>query len=220
MRLAIFDLDGTLLDSVAVMVETMSAAFRTIGAEVPDERAIRSISGLHVRRALETLMPGANDARVDELIAAYRLHFQSLGGMVRQPLFAGALETLDQIHADPLTLMSVATGKSYRSATVLLEAHGIIDRFVSIETPDHNHSKPDPQMVETALGKAGIEAPFAVMIGDTTHDMHMAKAAGVGAIGVSWGYHAVDELHDAGADIVLTSFEQLQPAIEKLTRRG
>jgi hypothetical protein len=60
-----------LLDSVAVMVETMSAAFRTIGAPVPDEKAIRAISGLHVRRALESLMPGASDARIDELIAAY-----------------------------------------------------------------------------------------------------------------------------------------------------
>lgn len=213
MRLAIFDLDGTLLDSVAVMVETMSAAFRTIGAAAPDEKAIRSISGLNVRHAIEILMPGASDARVDELIAAYRLHFHSLGGMARQPLFAGALATLDQIHADPRTLMSVATGKSYRSACALLETHGIIDRFVSIETPDHNHSKPDPQMVESALTKAAIEPPFAVMIGDTVHDMHMAKAAGVGAIGVSWGYHTADELHDAGADIVLDSFEQLLPAI-------
>lgn len=217
MRLAIFDLDGTLLDSVAVMVETVAAAFVTIGEKVPEEKAIRAISGLHVRRGVEMLMPGAAANRVDDLIVAYRMHFARLGGMGRQPLFDGALATLDRLSADPDVLMSVATGKGLRSARVLLEAHGIIDRFVSIETPDENHSKPDPQMIETALSKAGVATKSAVMIGDTVHDMHMAKAAGVAALGVAWGYHGVDELNDAGADIVVHKFDEMVPAIAKLT---
>jgi phosphoglycolate phosphatase len=95
----------------------------------------------------------------------------------------------------------VATGKGYQSAVTLLERHKILDRFHSIETPDHNRGKPDPQMIETAMEKAGATRRETVMIGDTVHDMKMAKAGGVKAIGVAWGYHTVFDLNAAGADV-------------------
>src|SRR5690606_19606815 len=110
----------------------------------------------------------------------------------------------------------VATGKGYRSAVTLLERHGIVDRFHSVETPDHNRGKPDPQMIETAMEKAGASREETVMIGDTVHDMRMARAAGVGAIGVAWGYHTVFDLEQAGADVIVESFDRLDKAIDEL----
>ena len=98
----------------------------------------------------------------------------------------------------------------------LLESHGIIGRFHSVQTPDHNRGKPDPQMIETAMEKAGAARAQTVMIGDTIHDMRMAKAAGVGAIGVSWGYHEQAELLAEGADIVIDAFDKLDAVIDKL----
>jgi phosphoglycolate phosphatase len=98
----------------------------------------------------------------------------------------------------------------------LLGAHGVLSWFNSVETPTHNRGKPDPQMIETAMQKAGATAAETAMIGDTVHDMRMARAAGVKAIGVAWGYHAVVELEEAGADIIVDSFDGLERAIDKL----
>ena len=216
MRLVVFDLDGTLIDSVALIVETVTSAFRTIGEPVPDERAIRAISGITARDALVILAPELPQERVDVLLESYRAHYRGAKGVEREPMFAGALEALDRLQADPATTLAVATGKGYRGAVTLLESHGIVGRFHSIQTPDHNRGKPDPQMIETAMGRAGFTRTQTVMIGDTIHDMRMAKAAGVGAIGVSWGYHEPAELLAEGADIVIDSFDRLHPAIDLL----
>jgi phosphoglycolate phosphatase len=123
---------------------------------------------------------------------------------------------LDRLGADPETILAVATGKAHKGALTLLERHGILGRFQSIQTPDHNRGKPDPQMIETAMAEAGMGRSDTVMIGDTIHDMRMAKAAGVGAIGVAWGYHEVRDLEAEGADIVIDDFAALDAAIAAL----
>jgi phosphoglycolate phosphatase len=212
----IFDLDGTLIDSVQLIVETVEGAFNEIGHEVPSEKVIRSVSGISVDEAMKILAPGADDQRIEEISAAYRIRYRAATGVAREPLFKGGLAALDALSADPETILAVATGKSFRGAVSLLERHGIIGRFHSIETPDHNRGKPDPQMIETAMHKAGVERPATVMIGDTVHDMRMAKAAGIAAIGVAWGYHERDELIAAGADVVIEDFAELGPAIDRL----
>lgn len=216
MQLVIFDLDGTLIDSVALIVETVTNAFRAVDEPAPHERAIRSISGITARDAMSILAPGASPERVDTILESYRTHYRSQAGVAREPMFEGALAALDRLQATPETILAVATGKGYASAVTLLERHGIIGRFQSIQTPDHNRGKPDPQMVETAMSKASAAAERTVMIGDTIHDMRMAKAAGVGAIGVTWGYHERVELLAEGADIVIDSFDQLDGAISQL----
>ncbi len=216
MRLVIFDMDGTLIDSVAFLVETMTAAFEAVGEPAPTEAAVRSISGITLRPALAMLAPGATPERVEEIAQSYRTRYVGQGGKLREPLFGGALETLERLRHRDDTILAVATGKGYRGAVALLTTHGILDWFHSVETPDHNRGKPDPEMIETAMRKAGVSPATTVMIGDTSHDMKMAKAAGVAAIGVAWGYHAVVELQAAGADIVVDSFAGLETAIDKL----
>lgn len=217
MRLAIFDLDGTLIDSVALIVETVVAAFERAGHTIPDEKSIRAISGITAREALGILAPETEPRRVDVIMEIYREEYLRRAGVGREPLFAGAIAALDRLQADPDTILAVATGKGYRGAVTLLESHGIIERFQSVQTPDHNRGKPDPEMIHTAMQKAGVPRQHTVMIGDTVHDMRMAKAAGVGAIGVAWGYHEVQELNEAGADVVLQRFEDLDAAIARLT---
>ncbi len=216
MRLVIFDLDGTLIDSVALIVETVTNSFNEIGQPVPDDKTIRSISGITLADALEVLAPGADAARMEVIAASYRKHYQAERQTEREPLFAGALAALDRLQADPETILAVATGKGYEGSLTLLGRHGIVGRFNSIETPTHNRGKPDPQMIETAMTKAGIDRARTAMVGDTVHDMRMAKAAGVKAIGVAWGYHEVEELRAAGADVVIEDFAELQGAVDRL----
>lgn len=216
MRLVIFDLDGTLIDSVALIVETVTAAFEAVGEPVPTEAAIRSISGITARDAMGILAPGAAGERLENILDNYRREYGARAGVGREPLFKGALETLERLRHHPDTTLAVATGKGFTGATALLSAHGIIDWFNSLETPTHNRGKPDPQMLETAMEKAGASKAETVMVGDTVHDMRMARAAGVAAIGVAWGYHEVVELRQAGADIVVDDFAGLEAAIDRL----
>ncbi len=216
MRLVVFDLDGTLIDSVALIVETITAAFDAVGQAVPTEKEMRAISGITARDAMAILAPGADPERVETILQSYRTHYQTRAGTAREPLFPGALAALDRLQDDPETILAVATGKGFRGATTLLERHEIIGRFQSIQTPDHNRGKPDPQMIETAMEKAGIGREKTVMIGDTVHDMRMARAAGVKALGVAWGYHEVVELEEAGAHMVIDSFDALDDALAQL----
>ncbi|HQZ13731.1 MAG TPA: HAD-IA family hydrolase [Devosia sp.] len=216
MRLIIFDMDGTLVDTVGLIVETVTDAFAAINEPVPSEAAIRSISGITAREAMGMLSPGATPERVDTITESYRKHYRERAGVSREPLFSGALEALDALRAQPDSILAIATGKGYRGAVTLLERHNIRERFHSVETPDHNRGKPDPQMIYTAMEKAGAKRTETVMIGDTVHDMRMAKAAGVKALGVAWGYHEVSDLREAGADLVVASFAELVPAIDKL----
>ena len=220
MRLVIFDLDGTLIDSEALIVATVTEAFQAVNEPVPDENAIRAISGITARDALAMLAPKADPARVDVLLESYASHYRARSAASREPLFAGALEALDRLQAMPETILAVATGKGYTGAVTLLEHHGIVGRFNSIETPTHNRGKPDPEMIEVAMRKAGVDAGHTVMVGDTVHDMHMAKAAGVRAIGVAWGYHEIEDLRDAGADMVLRTFSELDARIDDLVGAG
>ena len=216
MRLIIFVLDGTLIDSVGLIVETVTAAFSAIDEPVPTETAIRAISGITAREAMGVLAPAATPSRVEEILDSYRAHYRQRAGTAREPMFQGALDALNRLQRQQDTVLAVATGKGYQGAVTLLERHAILERFHSVQTPDHNRGKPDPQMIETAMEKAGATRRETVMIGDTVHDMKMAKAAGVKAIGVAWGYHTVLDLNEAGADVIVESFAELDAAIDEV----
>jgi phosphoglycolate phosphatase len=202
-RLAIFDCDGTLADGAANICQSMDDCFVDAGLPVPGDAATRRIVGLSLPEAMRVLHPGGAEA--DHLLLAdrYKRVFQKLRaqGMAPDPLFAGiadVLATLDEAG----WLLGVATGKSDRGLAICLGHHGLTSRFVTLQTADRHPSKPHPSMIETAMAEAGAAPGTTAMIGDTSYDMAMARAAGVKAIGVTWGYHHPDELIESGAHAI------------------
>ena len=198
LRLVLFDVDGTLVDSQADIVSSMGAAFAAEGLTPPSREDTLSIVGLSLPVAMERLLPGVEPARRDRMVEAYKDTYVALRQAapveVTSPLYPGIREVLDALSADPWTLIGVATGKSLRGLTKLIEGHGLDQYFVTRQVADHHPSKPHPSMVLAALSETGVGAGDTVLIGDTTFDMDMGRAAGVRTIGVGWGYHPAESL--------------------------
>ncbi|MEL6318013.1 MAG: HAD-IA family hydrolase, partial [Pseudomonadota bacterium] len=140
------------------------------------------------------------------------------GGEGAAPLYPGARACIERLRRDETLLLSVATGKARRGLDHTLGAHGLEGVFIATQTCSENPGKPHPGMIESCLAATGVAAADAVMIGDTVFDMEMAANAGVAAIGVAWGYHAAEELADAGAREIVSDFDALGRALEALWR--
>ena len=210
MRCAVFDCDGTLVDGQAAVCDSMEAAFAEAGLLSPDRNAVRRIVGLSLPQAVMHLAPDTEkDARA-AVVEAYKAHFRATreSGALREVLYDGIRETLHALH-DADWMLAVATGKSHRGLTATLETNGLAALFTSLQTADGHPSKPHPAMLEAALVECGAAPADAVMIGDTSFDIEMAKAAGATPIGVAWGYHEPEELLRAGAVAVAESPAQL-----------
>jgi phosphoglycolate phosphatase len=199
-RLAIFDCDGTLVDSGATIHAALAASFEQNGLATPSAQACRRIIGLSLNEAMAVLMPGLSFEQHAALSEDYKRAFWELraAGKVEEPLFGGVIELLDALEADGW-LLAVATGKSDRGLRHCLESHSIHARFVSLQTADRHPSKPHPSMVEQAIADAGAAPETTIVVGDTSFDMAMAAAAGAAPIGAGWGYHEAEELLEAGA---------------------
>ena len=199
-RLAIFDCDGTLVDSGATIYRALGSAFAQHGLELPPPEVSRKVIGLSLTEAMSALLPHASAEEHAQLADDYKRAFWNLraAGEVEEPLFDGILELLDALEADGW-LLAVATGKSDRGLRHCLERHGIHARFVSLQTADRHPSKPHPSMVEQAIADADARPATSFVVGDTSFDMAMAVNAGARAIGAAWGYHDADELFEAGA---------------------
>ncbi len=202
-RLAVFDCDGTLVDSQADVCDTMEFAFNDAGLKPPDRNEIRRSVGLSLPFALQRLAPSLDEAQRQTIVEGYKFAFRNrrTQGHLREPLYDGIVDLLARLHHSGWQL-AVATGKSDRGLIGCLEAHGIKDQFVSLQTADRHPSKPHPAMLEAALFEAGVQPQDAVMIGDTSFDMEMARGAAVRAIGVAWGYHTPAELLETGAEVI------------------
>jgi phosphoglycolate phosphatase len=199
-RLAIFDCDGTLVDSGMTIYRALSAAFDQHGLELPPLEISRKVIGLSLTEAIAALLPEASAEQHLALAEDYKRAFWQLraAGEVEEPLFDGVIELLDALEHDGW-LLAVATGKSDRGLRHCLESHGIHARFVSLQTADRHPSKPHPSMVEQAIADAGAAPDTSIVVGDTSFDMAMAVAAGAMGIGAGWGYHQAQELIEAGA---------------------
>ena len=199
-RLAVFDCDGTLVDSCGNIFAALSGAFSDHGFIVPPPEASRRVIGLSLVEAIATLVPDEGRDRHVLLAESYKRHFQRARaeGKIEEPLFEGIPELLNTLEADGW-LLAVATGKSDRGLSLCLDCHGIVDRFVSLQTADRHPSKPHPSMVEQAMADAGASPETTIVIGDTAFDMGMAVSAGAMGIGAGWGYHEAHEMLDAGA---------------------
>lgn len=212
-RLAVFDVDGTLVDSQHNIVAAMVAAFAMHGLAEPEAAAIRRVIGLSLVEAVAAVAPELDSDLHWRLAHSYKEAFASLRSRPdhEEPLYPGALEALAELEQAGW-LLGIATGKSQRGVRSMLDRHGLHGRFVSVQTADEHPGKPHPAMLLTAMGEMGAEAAETVMIGDTAYDMLMAGHAGVAGVGVSWGYHHPDELRQAGAVAIIDVYEAL-PAL-------
>lgn len=219
-KLVIFDMDGTLIDSQEVIHAAMAIAFRDRGHAVPDLAAVRQIVGLSLDHAVARLRPDLDAAEVIATANRYKDAFVELrartGGEGDAPLYPGAIEALSALKARPEVVMGVATGKARRGLDHAYAAHGIGHYFTTHQTADNHPSKPHPAMARAACDETGIDPDHAVMVGDTTYDIEMGRAAGCRTIGVAWGYHDADCLRAAGADTVIDGFPALVPALDRI----
>jgi phosphoglycolate phosphatase len=216
MRLAVFDCDGTLVDGQADVCWAMERAFARAALPAPDVSAVRRAVGLSLPQAVRALAPDLSEDQNRAVTEYYRSSFRARReeGLLDEPLYDGIAELLTALHADGWRL-AVATGKSDRGLSACLATHGIADLFVSLQTADRHPSKPHPAMLEAALFEAGALPAQAVMIGDTSFDMLMARSARVAAIGVAWGYHAPAELMASGALSVAETVAALSQALDE-----
>ena len=216
LRLVIFDVDGTLVDSQAHILAAMARAFAAVGLPGPPRAAVLGIVGLSLPQAMARLCPARPD-RVPDLVAAYKDAFADLrragDGAALSPLYPGAAAALAALAAEAETLLGLATGKSRRGLAHLVELHGWAGLFQTVQTADDHPSKPHPAMLEACLAETGVAAGRAVIVGDTTYDIEMGRAAGIAALGVGWGYHPPAALHAAGAARVLDEFTALPGAL-------
>lgn len=213
MKLFIFDVDGTLIDSQHHIHGAMTHAFEAVGLPPLPLSQVLQIVGLSLPVAMARLAPEADAATQARLVAEYKNAFQIARLREAAPLYPGARDCLEALACRDDWLLAVATGKSRRGLDAMIEAHGLHGMFVSLQTADGHPSKPHPAMVLAALDEAGVAPADAVMIGDTSFDMEMGRAAGVTSWGVDWGYHDSALLHDAGAQGVAGDFAGLTRAL-------
>lgn len=210
-RLAVFDCDGTLVDSQHSICTAMARAFEAAKLDAPDRPAILSVVGLSLPHAMARLLPDAEADFHDHLAECYKRAFQQLrrDDGVSEPLYPGMAELIRELDGAGW-LLGVATGKSDRGLGLCLARHGLTAHFVTLQTADRHPSKPDPAMLRAAMDDAGAAPDGTVMIGDTIFDIDMGVAAGVRSIGVAWGYHPPADLVVAGACAVAVDSDALR----------
>ncbi len=215
-KLALFDCDGTMVDSQANICASMDQAFIAHGLTPPDHHQTRRIVGLSLQEAVRQLLPDEEDPLVAAVTQSYRDGFFEMRqqGVVHEPLYDGLLGLIDRLESDGWVL-GVATGKSDRGLNHVLELHGLTNRFVTLQTADRHPSKPHPAMVDLAISEAGAATETTAMIGDTSFDMEMGVNAGVRPIGVDWGYHDREELLTAGALTVALTMDELYETLNQ-----
>lgn len=209
MKLVVFDVDGTLVDSQHLIVAAQGTAFAEHGLAAPSRAQALSVVGLSLPQAFRRLV--GDDGPVAALSESYKRAFDALrlDPANEEPLFPGMADLLSRLHARGDVRLGIATGKSRRGVEHLIAAHGWEGWFSTTQTADDAPSKPDPTMLLRAMAQTGVPPESTVMIGDTSYDMAMAVSAGAAAVGVAWGYHPPGALFAAGAVTVAETAERL-----------
>lgn len=219
LKLVIFDVDGTLVDSQAHIVAAMAAAFEGARMAAPGRDATLSIVGLSLPVAIARLVPDLDATTQARIVEGYRDAFARLrleNGAALSPLYPGAGAVLEALTGQADVLLGIATGKSRRGMAHLMEVHGLGRFFQTVQVADDHPSKPHPSMIAACLKETGVDTEHAVILGDTVFDMEMARNAGIRALGVDWGYHPREHLLAAGAAEVLGGFDEVGAALQRI----
>jgi len=184
--LVVFDWDGTLFDSTALITRCIQAACVDVGAPMPSDEQASYVIGMGLIEALQHAAPGLARERYPELGARYRHHY--LARQHELVFFDGTLTMLEALKARG-HLLAVATGKSRRGLDDALNSSALRGLFDATRTADETASKPDPRMLHELMNDLVVGPERTLMIGDTTHDLQLALNAGVASIGVSYGAH-------------------------------
>lgn len=216
LRLAIWDVDGTIVDSRKTISDCMDRAFERHGLKPPGYERTRTMVGLGLFEGIAELVePGTHEDMISALCASYKEAFvahRSEPGFSEQ-LYAGAMQSIRQLAADNW-LLAIATGKSRRGLDAIFKTHDLEKYFETIWCADDGPGKPSPFMCLEAMGAVGAEPQETLMIGDAVHDMRMARAAGITAFGVTWGFGEGPELAASGAHKVHHTFEDLNVSLK------
>jgi len=207
-KLVIFDWDGTLMDSVDRIVSSMQSAAKTVGLSIPSNDEVKQIIGLSLTVALQALFVGITDEQVDAMLVQYKYEYVE-GDATPTPLFDNAVNLLTQLKQKN-KLLAVATGKGREGLSRVLKVSNTNDFFHTTRCAGEMPSKPDPEMLNSILAELAIAPHEAVMIGDTSHDLKMAQAAGVDSIGVTFGVHDSDILDKYQPKKIVDSLAELQ----------
>lgn len=219
LKLAIWDMDGTIVDSREVISTAMARAFETCEMAAPTYDQTRQIVGLGLEEACRRLAPPETDGpTLGRLVEAYRSAFvaRRLEASFKEPLYAGAADTLQRL-ADDNWLIAMATGKSRRGIDAIFEMHPLAQYFDTIHCADDGPGKPHPAMCLEAMGRMGAEPDQSVMIGDAIFDIQMGRAAGVHTIGVTWGFGAEAELRAVEAGEIVHDFVALNASLDRFS---
>jgi len=216
--LAVFDIDGTLVDSRASIHRAACDAARAMGLPEPEYDRVRMIVGLSLHKALHTLEPQLTDAELADFVAGFQASFRRMyEAGHEEPLYDGAMDHLRRLHRDGWRL-ALATGQNRRGVARNLARVGWAEIFLSSHCAEDGPGKPDPAMLNAAMAACGADASSTVMIGDTAHDATMAVNAGVLPLGVGWGFHTPEEQIAGGARHVAKSFGELNVVLDGFAR--
>lgn len=206
-ELIIFDWDGTIIDSQAHIISCMRKGIADENLPVPSDQDITHIIGLSLSRAIETLLPEIDAGLVQKISDNYRTHFFA-DASGESPLFDGAADIIRDLHAHGYYL-AVATGKGRRGLDEALLTTGLGPYFHITRCADETRSKPDPQMLSEILTDLDLTASDAVMVGDTSYDMDMAKNIKMDSIAVTYGMHDKSLLENSMPTYFIDNIEQL-----------
>ena len=205
--LIVFDWDGTVMDSTAIIASSIQEACKDMNLPVPSDEAARYVIGMGLVEALRHAVPEASESMYEPLAARYRHYFLSQDATI--PLFAGARETIMELHEKGYWL-AVATGKNRNGLNRVLASSELGKYFHATRTADQTFSKPHPAMLLEIMDELGLTADRVLMVGDTTHDLQMAINAGVDAVGVTHGAHPAEQLRELKPLALVGDFSELR----------
>ena len=215
LKLALFDYDGTIVDSAVMIVKGAIEAFRICGLPDPDPNKVRENIGRPLATALDYYMPPGYNVTPEQISKAYRDWYAEQGklGLQNEPLYPGMIDLLYELKATNW-LIGVATNKSRIGLTNGLAKHNLSDIFDITLTTDENTPKPDPAMALKALDELNVDKNYCVMIGDTINDIGLGVNAGIKSIGVTWGYNDRNLLSSAGASYLVNNSSELSKLLK------